>query len=186
MTVNGQDETVAARPAPTCATVQCAAGMTCVNGTCVTDKCAIVKCPAGYICKDGKCVPELTCATINCENGHTCVNNTCVPIANPCDSVRCASPTTCVDGGCVDECATVDCPYGPCKVFDGVATCASRTCSCDSECPNTEKCIDNKGCYKACVDVKPKCVQGYWPQGVNHECSCQPTKSPPVESATDA
>ena len=110
MTVKGQDETVAARPAPATLCDFCPAGTTCVDGECVstepTNPCATVRCASETTCVDGKCVDK--CAAVRCKDGPCKVidgSAKCGSSYCTCDN-DCDNTEKCDDdvGGCFNPC----------------------------------------------------------------------------------
>lgn len=122
---------------PVCASVTCAPGTACRNGTCV-DPCDGVTCPYGKTCQLGQCVDP--CGSVTCPDGRVCERGLCVAncscrgcdtglvcgndgkCSDPaCANVMCAAGTVCQGGTCVDSCAGVVCPGG--------GTCSLGVCS---------------------------------------------------------
>jgi MYXO-CTERM domain-containing protein len=122
---------------PVCASVSCAPGTACRNGTCVdpcsgvtcpypqscqlgqcVDPCGGVTCPADRVCEKGLCLSKCDCR--GCETGLTCADDgRCVDSA--CANKMCAAGTICKGGECIDPCVGVTCPGG--------GVCSQGTCS---------------------------------------------------------
>ena len=122
---------------PACASVTCAAGTACRNGTCVdpctgvtcpygtqcelgacVDPCAGVTCPSGRVCEKGLCLGNCSCR--GCDTGLTCGSDgKCIDTA--CANKMCAAGMVCSLGNCIDPCAGVVCPNG--------GTCTMGTCT---------------------------------------------------------
>ncbi len=116
---------------PVCASITCAAGTACRNGTCV-DPCSGVVCPYGQTCQLGQCVDP--CASVTCPADRVCENGLCL---SKCDCRGCGDGLTCAsDGRCTDTaCATKMCAAGTiCKAGDCIDPCAGVLC------PNGGKC----------------------------------------------
>lgn len=149
MTVNGQEETAEARPAPICDF--CPVGSQCIDGKCVEAKqCKEdTDCPYNQYCTSVASLSSVdseiddsskTCNDIclQCKKGYT----SCTPIkdshqanctygtTNPCAVVRCTSGTTCVAVGSTAMCVP--------------------TCTYDRECPCHQLCMKG-ACRDPCA-----------------------------------
>jgi uncharacterized protein YegL len=80
-----------------CSLVQCGAGETCENGSCVANPCAGVNCPSGEACLDGLCVAK-SCPASGCPQGQACISGQCMD--DPCYRVTCPNNQRCIRGEC--------------------------------------------------------------------------------------
>ena len=158
-----------------CADIDCPAGQTCVNGTCIDgcfppSPCLGVVCAEGEFCSraSGTCVPVVPCSGACPED--TLCHLECAP-PNPCDGVVCPEGQVCANGSCMnDRCAGVICPLpdqicingaclSTCQCVDVCPDyCVLGTCMCQPECDPNAVCgsPDPAGCIPQCAGTCPE------------------------------
>lgn len=118
---------------------QCAAGQQCVSGQCVTSTPACVAdrdCAAGQQCSGGQCIaaPPACVVDADCAAGQQCANGQCVV----------APPACVVDADCA---AGEQCLRGACVVI------APPQCTSNAQCAAGQQCVGGQ-----CVTSQPVCV----------------------------
>lgn len=147
MTVNGQEEAAAARPAP------CSAG----SGDC----------PTGSNCMDGGCVatePQMCKEDINCPYNQYCALSTdnstkfCTDACRQCDkgyiscTVKEEHKANCTYATTIGPCATVRCASGSTCIAVGSNAMCVPNCTYDRDCLCHQTCV-NKTCRDPCLGV---------------------------------
>jgi hypothetical protein len=133
----------------------CAAGTTCVGGTCVS---ANSSCGAGpacappAVCVGGTCVTPPTCGGgPPCQAGQSCVNGRCQAPAACGNGPPCTSPDTCVNGQCVPPPACGNGP--PCPAGQN---CVGGQCVPPPACGSGPPCVAPGQCVNGiCVTPPP-------------------------------
>jgi hypothetical protein len=119
-----------------CAGVTCSSGQICRDGVCEADPCTGVSCKAGEVCIQGQCAQDRCIAGRSCKHGRICWQNSCHD--DLCRYIRCPDATQrCERGQCLD----------------------APACSFDSECPDTQLCVQGHCKVTSCDLLRP-CKEG--------------------------
>ncbi|KYR02302.1 spore coat protein SP75 [Tieghemostelium lacteum] len=156
-------------PKPSCMTMKCAGGYTCVDnpvygGRCIKNKvsCKEVLCAQNKYCVEdidgAKCLDKTTCQNSNCPEGFECLNDVirgarCERTKLPtCETVKCKSGFICVQDDirgarcekeAVPTCASTTCMTGYTCVEDPIngAKCQVKDLCSTVKCPEDSYCV---------------------------------------------